>query len=667
MSTPFSRVSRMPVSLRPALVTAAATLLLALHWWLGVTGWLGKTVTSDETAHLVSGYSYWRFNDYRLQPENGNLPQRWGALPLLVQQPRLEPADNPSAWSLSHVWALGQVFFFESGNNTDFMLATARATMALLSVATAWLVFAWSRRLWGDAAGLFSLALYTFSPTTLAHGPLVTSDMAAALALLVAAGAFWRYLEHPSVGRLAASLGFTGLAAVAKFSFLILVPVYGLLLGLHLLLRRADGHRLGPRDWGRLATAGAAHVVAVWALVWLFFGFRHSGFAPGLPPGWKYYVPWSELVPATGLRREVLLFLKEWRLFPEAYVHGFAYVLEAAQNRGAFLIGHHSPHGWWWFFPYAFLIKTPLAELAATGLALVALLHRVVGPTGRAALVARLRPLAPLLVLPAVYWAVSITSNLNIGHRHLLPIYPPLFILVGGLLRPAAGRRIRAAAAGLAVLAAVESSAIRPHYLAFFNSTVGGPAQGWRHLVDSSLDWGQELPALAQWLDQHRRPGEKIYLSYFGMGDARYEGIDAEPLAPYFHHYRPRYWRELEPGLYCVGATMLQDPYSSWNGPWTARHEGVYRNLLRAMREELASGERTPLIEEFGEGPSHPLWNLERLRFARLSLYLRQRAPAVVLGHSLRVYRLDEAELRILVDGTPEELAELIERANPSR
>jgi len=657
----------MPASLRPALVTAAATLLLALHWWLGVTGWLGKTVTSDETAHLVSGYSYWRFNDYRLQPENGNLPQRWAALPLLVQQPRLEPADIPSAWSLSHVWAIGQRFFFESGNDTDFMLATARGVMALLSVATAGLVFAWSRRLWGDAAGLFSLALYAFSPTTLAHGPLVTSDMAATMALLGATAAFWRYLERPTGGRLAASLLLTGLSAVAKFSFLILVPVYGLLLGLHLLWRHRDGQRPVPRDWARLAAAGTGHVLAVWATVWLFFGFRHSGFAPDLPPGWKYYVPWSELLPDEGLRRHVLLFLREWRLFPEAYVHGFAYVLEAAQNRGAFLIGQHSATGWWWFFPYAFLIKTPLAELGAAALALVVLLRRMAGAGGRAAVAARLRPLAPLLALPAVYWAVSITSNLNIGHRHLLPVYPPLLILAGGLLRPAAGRGLRTAALALAGLAVVESTAVRPHYLAFFNATVGGPTQGWRHLVDSSLDWGQELPGLARWLGEHRHPGEKIYLSYFGMGDARYEGIDAEPLAPYFHHYRPRYWRELEPGLYCVGATMLQDPYSSWNGPWTARHEGVYRNLLRSMREELASGERAPLIEEFGEGPSHPLWNLERLRFARISLYLRQRRPETVIGHSLMVYRLDAAELRTLVDGTPEELAGLLEQAAASR
>ena len=142
-----------PPHLPSVVVTAAVAVLLALHWWLGVSALFTKSAMSDETAHLTGGYSYWRFNDYRLQPENGNLPQRWGALPLLLERPRLKPADTPEWWSLSHLWLISHKFLYESGNNTDFMLATARAMMALWSVATGLLVFGWSRRLWGDAGG----------------------------------------------------------------------------------------------------------------------------------------------------------------------------------------------------------------------------------------------------------------------------------------------------------------------------------------------------------------------------------------------------------------------------------------------------------------------------------------------------------------------------------
>lgn len=106
---------------------------------------------------------------------------------------------------------------------------------------------------------------------------------------------------------------------------------------------------------------------------------------------------------------------------------------------------------------------------------------------------------------------------------------------------------------------------------------------------------------------------------------------------------------------------MLQDPYSPWAGEWAVRHEAAYRHFLRKMRAELAGG-RDPGIAEFGEGESNPLWNLDRLRFARLCTYLRRRGPDAIVAHSILVFRLDAAELRTVVDGTPDELATLIEQ-----
>ena len=661
-------MSRLSHTTRPIWVTAAAACLLALHWWLGVTGWFGKSVTSDETAHLVSGYSYWKFDDYRLQPENGNLPQRWGALPLLLQKPRLEPSDEPIIWHMSDVWGVGQRFFFESGNNSDFMLATARAAMALWSVALGLLVFVCSRHLWGDAGGLFSLTLYALSPTLLANGPLVTSDVTATFFLVAAPLAFWNYLRAPSRGRLAVSLASLGLAAVAKFSFLVLGPVYFVLLGVHAWQTIRGGH-VTPRRWaGKTSALVAMHVGVAWIVIWACFGWRYSGFAPELPKGFKYYYPWQELLINQPGWRGVLSQAKAWHLLPEAYIHGFAYVLHAAQARGAFLAGHYSQTGWWWFFPYSFLVKTPLAELLAYGSAAVGWVWWRLKPkdggtpatTTRADAAGVMLPLAALF---AVYWAISIVSNLNIGHRHLLPIYPALMIFAGWLLRVGASRRTRAGALGLALLALVESTSVRPHYLAFFNATAGGPASGWKHLVDSSLDWGQDLPGLAAWLRTNRQPTEKVYLSYFGSGSPAYEGISFTPLAPYYFHYKPRSWEELGPGLYCVSATMLQDPYSSWNGEWQARHETAYQFYLRTMRAELKSGKRSGSIAEFGNGDNKPLWDLDRLRFARLCLYLRLRRPDAVVNHTFFIYRLSSAEVETIVDGSTEQLAVLMDRA----
>jgi hypothetical protein len=664
-----------PHHLPSVVVTAAVAVLLALHWWLGVSALFSKSATSDETAHLTGGYSYWRFNDYRLQPENGNLPQRWGALPLLLEQPRLKPADAPEWWSLSHLWLISHKFLYESGNNTDFMLATARATMALWSVATGLLVFGWSRRLWGDAGGLFSLALYVFSATTLAHGPLVTSDMTVTFFLLAATGAFWRHLQRLDACSLALSLAATALTCVAKFSFLLLLPVYALLVIWRLAepaplatIWRGKERQLAS-GWAKftaMASSALFHGVTAWVVIWAFFGFRYSAFAPGLPPGWKFYMPWQVILPASGIWPTLIAHARHWQILPEAFLQGLAYLRYAAEERGAFLNGDYSITGWVTFFPYAFMVKTFMAELGAITLAVGVVATRWWrADVGRIA--KDLRRVAPLVVLFAIYWAFSLASHLNIGHRHILPVYPILFILAGVIVRPATSRCLYGAAVALAGLAAVESMAIRPHYLAYFNFLADGPANGWRHLVDSSLDWGQDLPGLAQWVRAHRQASEPVYIASSGMSDFGYEGIAGEPLAPYYYHHRPRRWEELKPGLYCVSATMLEDVYSPVCGPWTPANEALYQHLLRQMRAEIAAGKRDTLIAEFGNGPSKPLWDLDRLRFARLAQYLRLRQPDAMIGYSILIYRLSDEEVHAAVNGTAAELADAMERALQAR
>jgi hypothetical protein len=660
--------SRPSVS-RSAFVTVV-TLLLAVHAWLALSATIDLGVTADETAHLTGGYSYWRFDDYRLQPENGNLPQRWAALPLLPERPRLDPSAQPDAWRRSNVWLVAQQFFFGSGNPIDYLLLLARTGMLAWSVATGLLVFAWSRQLWGDAAGLFSLTLYAFSPTLLAHGPLVTSDVCAAFWLLAAAGAWWRVSRRIDARWLTLSLVAAGGAAVAKFSCVLLLPVAGALALWRILQPEPVAvafagpavHRVStrPRKAAVLALLGVAHVLAAALVVWACFGFRFSAFAPGLPAPLKFFSDWNSTIPAAGLGHAVFTQAHRWHLLPEAYLQGFAFVLWAAQERGAFLAGEFSTRGWWWFFPYAFLVKSTLVELAAAvGVGALAL-GRVVRGGARAALAAA-DPLAPLLVFAAVYGGVSLTSHLNIGQRHILPLYPVLFILAGALAGPAMRSWRRLVAPGLAVLAVGAALAVRPDYLAYFNPLVGGPAQGWRHLVDSSLDWGQNVPKLAGWLGQHRAPGEKVYVSMFGTDDLAYHGIQAEELSPYYSFGRDRRWVELQPGWYCVSATMLQDVYSPYAGPWTLEHELAYRKLLRLLRAELAEGTRRPELGEFGRGPERLMWNLDRARFARLCLYLRVRRPEAVIGHSIFVHHLDAEEVRVVVDGSLSELAARME------
>jgi hypothetical protein len=644
-------------------VTAFVACLLAIHAWLSLTATIKLGVTADETAHLTGGYSYWRFNDYRLQPENGNLPQRWAALPLLALQPHMDPAEQPELWSRSHVWRIGQGFFFESGNNTDFMLLAARAAMLFWSIATGLLVFIWSRRLWGDGGGLLSLSCYALSPTTLAHAPLVTSDMCAAFCLLASAGAWSRATRRIDVSTVCLSLLAAGLAAVSKFSCVLLLPIASLI-ALCAVFRSepiAVGHsgavisRRGAR-FCVLLGLGILHVAFAWIAVWASFGFRYEAFSPALPMAAKFFVAWPDVMPDHGVWRWLFETARGHHLLPEAYLQGFAYVLTAAKQRGAFAAGQFSTTGWWWFFPYSFLVKSSISELLVTVLILVAAVANW-RRAARVQMIASFQRLAPLIVIGLVYIGFSLSSHLNIGHRHILPLYPLLFIIAGALLANTVKRATIGALTLVCSLAVLELGAVQPHFLAFFNSLSGGPAAGWRHLVDSSLDWGQNLPRLAEWLKREQQPGEHVYLSMFGSDDPVYNGIDAVELAPYYSFGRRRQWVELKPGLYCISATMLQDVYSPFAGPWTAEREAIYKKLLRMMRAELARGDRTPDLGEFGLGPERPLWNLDRARFARLCILLRARKPEAVVGHTVFVHRLTARELHVAIEGTFVELA----------
>ena len=212
-----------------------------------------------------------------------------------------------------------------------------------------------------------------------------------------------------------------------------------------------------------------------------------------------------------------------------------------------------------------------------------------------------------------------------------------------------------ATCSALALWHAGESWAARPNYLAYFNAFAGGTPNGWRHLVDSSLDWGQDLPGLKTWLDAHA-PGEKVFLAYFGTGDPAHEGIRATmlPSVPNFGPNPPR--RALAAGVYAVSATMLQQVYGPTGGAWTPANEREYQEL-RA---------REPFFREFWEAPSirdelqrlgtaktfAQSWQrYDALRLARLTAYLRARQPEAMIGYSILIYRLSEAEVNAAVNG----------------
>jgi hypothetical protein len=643
----------------------AVALLLALHFTMALASKRNESTTSDEIVHLTGGYSYWEFNDYRLHPENGNLAQRWVALPVWLHGAKF-PALGDQYWRTSDAWVMGHEFFYETGEDHFPKLMEARAMTAIMSVFLGALIFMWSRALFGTAGAFVSLTFFAFSPEFLAHGGYATSDVCMAFFMLASVGAYWRHLSRPGAGPFLLSAAVFGLACVAKFSAPLIPAMMAICAAVHVATRRGE--------LGRVARSAAGHAAVAFVVIWAFYGFRYSAFNPALPPADQFIESWAEMYSRTGRIGQVIHLLARVRALPEAFLYGMAYVAETSQQRGAYLNGAYSLAGWRSFFLWTFALKTTVPfMLAAAWSAWVAVRTRMRGAAGVAGRLEGLAPLTPLLALFAVYWIVSIQSHLNIGQRHLMPVYPVLFILTGAqgiwLTRPYGWRAL--AVGALLAWHVAESLWISPHYLAYFNELAGGPANGRQHLVDSSLDWGQDLPGLKAWLDANRRPGEDVYLAYFGTGEPRYYRLPVKRLAYIngFHEDEPYF--PIGPGLYCVGATMLEQVYSSVRGDWTVELEKEYE-FLRTFEPMFRAYADDPAARAALQGEVSPAkWTASRdrflhLRFARLCYFLRARRPDAVIGYSIFVYRLSAEEVRDATAGSLRDWTSLIERSGVS-
>jgi hypothetical protein len=207
---------------------------------------------------------------------------------------------------------------------------------------------------------------------------------------------------------------------------------------------------------------------------------------------------------------------------------------------------------------------------------------------------------------------------------------------------------------------AVEALRIAPDFLAYFNELAGGPARGYQHLVDSSLDWGQDLPPLKQWLDHEglQGPGHPpVYLSYFGNARPAYYGIDAVEL-PGFPDLTPRRRPpRLTGGVYCISATTLnavylQDALGAWTPEYEKRYQDVLYNLQGFDRTADDPAARAALIAQTGEDFWMRLFQLyERMRFGRLAAYLRHRKPDGNAGYSILIFRLSDQEVARAIGG----------------
>ncbi len=511
-----------------------------------------ESATFDETAHLPAGYVYWRLGDYGVNPEHPPLVKMLAAFPLLflnVKIPPLSPRIGPNP-----DFQFGNQFLYEE-NDGDRLLFLGRMAVLPLALLLGCVVFLWTKHLFGRGAAMLALLLYSFEPNILAHSPLVNTDLGAACFIFLAVYTFYRLMHRVSVTNLVLVGVSLGLALITKFSAPPLLLIL-LILSLYLVFSRQDiAVQLPGVSPNSVITRGKKLVLILTALaglgllaygmIWAAYQFRYEGIAPLRQPN---QFPWEQVHERPWLS-QALKTMREAKLLPESYLYGMAFAVKGLKRWG-FLMGKVSIDGWWYYFIVTFLLKTPLPFLL-----LLATVPLTLPRLWRENRVAVLFLLVPVLV----YFAIASASRLNIGHRHILPIYPFLFVIAGSLVSWVRQRR-GYAKGWLVILAAwhvISSVAVFPHYLAYFNELGGGPQNGYKYLVDSNLDWGQDLKGLKRYMDTHGI--RRVWLSYFGSANPNYYKIPYN-LLPSIGYSRPGGTQE-PTSFIAISATNLQGVY----------------------------------------------------------------------------------------------------------
>lgn len=535
-----------------------------------VTSLVTETATLDELqfigrgiSHLMIGTAVW--GPFLIGDHHAPLPFMFSAAPLLftrgIQYPPCE-----AEWLHSGIWRFGRYFFFDLNmGRAEGMVNRCRCMTVLFSLLLALLVFHFARKLHGTGAGLFALFLQVFSPTVLAFSRYAVDPVYTAFFILLAVCAFHDYMRNPTARTLVFAGAAFGLAQLAKFSATLLIPCF-------VVLAAMDNVREGGSRGlvGRLG--GLALVFALgYLVVWAGYGFTTGSlsdvriaehFIGGRGAEWEFPDA-ARLSPAM---------FHPGRIPLVPYVRGL-WELWRHNRMGhpAFLMGEVSRNGWWYYYIVAFCIKSPIPLLAL--LAMTVLLHRKF-ERGE-------RPGDAYLIVPlCVTFGISLMSRQALGLRHIFVTYPLLHIYLSGVVtvRPsgaAARVLLRLCLAALCAWYLRGTVRIRPHYLAYFNEFIGGPKNGYKYLVDSNLDWGQDLKGVKGYMAEHHI--DHILFEHAGFSAfARYYGIDYERLSDRLSRARSPEEAHIK-GVVMVSATAradLWDPERRLYN-WISRHEPV--------------------------------------------------------------------------------------------
>ncbi len=476
--------------------------------------------TSDEPAHIAAGLEWLSKGVYHYETQHPPLARVATALGPYLSG--LRSSDTPS------MWKEGLRILYDDGHG-DRNLALARLGILPFFWVACFVVYLWGKRYLGEPATALSVLCFTFLPPVLAHAGLATTDMALTAMVSASFLAAMIWLDRPSAVHTLILGGTTALAVLSKFSSLPFIPAaLGAALTWYLIAERPGVARLAGARRYILPFCGAVLVglIVIWA------GYRFS-FGP-IPPLPRDLQP---VEVTEGLRPIPPSPPLSFRVPAPELFSGIQEVMaHNDKGSGAYLLGHHSDSGWWYYYLIALAVKTPLPFLALLVCGVFVSNRR--GPG--------LALGFSLGILAFASWF----SHINIGLRHVLPVYVGFAIVAGAgagrLLEYAQSSRLARWILGVLLLWLVATSTLsHPDYLAYFNGLVGDTPE--KFLLDSDLDWGQDVKRLAARL--HELGASEVAFAPYFLIDPEAQGL------PPVHDLDPE---KPSPGWNAVGLTALK-------------------------------------------------------------------------------------------------------------
>ncbi|MFH1509840.1 MAG: glycosyltransferase family 39 protein [Candidatus Nealsonbacteria bacterium] len=520
------------------------------------------SLTFDELAHIPAGYSYLTKQDYRVNPEHPPLLKDIAAIPLTFlhlnfpsqDQTWLQENSAPAWWVQ---FDLGTKLIYQSGNNPKDIIFWARLPMILIMLLLGWLIFKWTRELAGNKTALAVLIIFCFSPTILANGRLVTTDVGAAFGAVIATYFWLKFLYKPRLSNIILASLFFGIAMICKFSLILLIPFFGIITIIYSLLFSEPKKKIKNLSIYLIK----ALVIGFMALIFII-GPVYQFHIQNYPVEQQKRDTISDLSPG---ELKTLKQLDVWMVDQPVlrpFSQYFRGVLMAGQRtifgNTVYFLGEVSSSAWWYYFPIIFLLKIPLAFSLMSLMVLLGLTFLIFkhGLSVKRWIKENFT-IFSFLIFIGIYWGTAIFSNLNIGIRHLLPTIPFIFMIViiglKSIIQASGGKTKKfliLTSVILFVWYIFSSLMAFPYYISYYNELAEGSENGYKYAVDSNYDWGQDFYRLLAFVETNNI--DKIYLDYFGGENPEYW------LGEKYVQLKPREIKEAPKGWVAVSLNQMQ-------------------------------------------------------------------------------------------------------------